>query len=103
MNLVAKEYVAARGDDGGALVLSRGAGASHELEDAFLVEPRTTSVAAGMVAAVHADDTERRRRMSSLRTQVMGHDVDRWSSSFLDRLALLGSSAGPIATSGRAA
>ena len=103
MNLVAKEYVAARGDDGGALVLSRGAGASHELEDAFLVEPRTTSVAAGMVAAVHADDTERRRRMSSLREQVMGHDVDRWSSSFLDRLALLGSSAGPIATSGRAA
>lgn len=112
MNLVAKEYVAARGDDGGALVLSRGAGAAHELEGAFLVEPKTASVAAGMAAAVHADDTERRRRMSAMREQVMGHDVTRRSSSFLSRLASLststtpgtpGTPGNPVSAAGRAA
>ena len=89
MNLVAKEYVACRHDNGGALVLSEFAGAAIELKDAILVNPHDTD---GVKNALHAALTlapdEGRRRMRAMRRQVMGHDVDRWARSFLDALGL---------------
>ena len=51
MNLVAKEYVACRHDNGGVLVLSEFAGAAHELKDAMLVNPHDTD---GVKNALHA-------------------------------------------------
>jgi len=89
MNLVAKEYVACRHDNGGALVLSEFAGAALELKDALLVNPHDIDgVKNALLAAVTMDRDEGRRRMRSLRRQVLGHDVDRWARTFLDALGL---------------
>jgi trehalose 6-phosphate synthase len=89
MNLVAKEYVACRHDNGGVLVLSEFAGAALELKDALLVNPHDTD---GVKNALHAALTigrdEGRRRMRALRRQVLSHDVDRWARTFLDALGL---------------
>jgi trehalose 6-phosphate synthase len=87
MNLVAKEYVASRVDEAGALVLSEFAGAAHELRDAHIVNPHDLdSLCAGIEAAVTSDITEHRRRMRSLQRVVLRHDVHHWAASFLDRL-----------------
>jgi trehalose 6-phosphate synthase len=87
MNLVAKEYVAARYDEGGALVLSEFAGAAHELPDAYLVNPYD---AVGLKAAIMKATTdppdERRRRMHAMRAQVFTHDVHAWAKGFIDEL-----------------
>jgi trehalose 6-phosphate synthase len=89
MNLVAKEYVACRHDEGGALVLSEFAGAAYELKDALLVNPHDTDgVKNALYAALKLAPEEGRRRMRALRRQVLGHDVDRWARSFLDALGL---------------
>ena len=91
MNLVAKEYVAARADLGGALVLSEFTGAAAELDDAYLLNPYDDrSVDAAIEAAVTDDADVRRKRMEALHRQVMENDVDRWSQSFLDALAEVG-------------
>jgi trehalose 6-phosphate synthase len=88
MNLVAKEYVACRGDLGGALVLSEFTGAAAELRQAYLVNPHDLEgVKDAIEAALNQSDEEGRRRMRALRRQVLAHDVDRWARSFLDALA----------------
>ncbi|BBX63658.1 trehalose-phosphate synthase [Mycobacterium saskatchewanense] len=88
MNLVAKEYVACRSDLGGALVLSEFTGAAAELRTAYLVNPHDTEgVKDAIEAALNQTEEEGRRRMRSLRRQVLAHDVDRWARSFLDALA----------------
>jgi trehalose 6-phosphate synthase len=88
MNLVAKEYVACRSDLGGALVLSEFTGAAAELRAAYLVNPHDTEgVKDAIEAALGQTVEEGRRRMRSLRRQVLAHDVDRWARSFLDALA----------------
>ncbi|HEY0637239.1 MAG TPA: trehalose-6-phosphate synthase [Pseudonocardiaceae bacterium] len=89
MNLVCKEYVACRHDLGGALVLSEFAGAAGELTSAFLVNPYDIEgVKDAMAAALTIDPEEGRRRMRSLRRQVLTHDVDRWARTFLDVLGV---------------
>jgi trehalose 6-phosphate synthase len=88
MNLVAKEYVACRGDLGGALVLSEFTGAAAELKQAYLVNPHDLEgVKSAIEAALNQPVEEGRRRMRALRRQVLAHDVDRWARSFLDALA----------------
>lgn len=87
MNLVAKEYVACRNDLGGALVLSEFTGAAAELRQAYLVNPHDLEGVKDMIeAALNQTAEEGRRRMRSLRRQVLAHDVDRWARSFLDAL-----------------
>jgi trehalose 6-phosphate synthase/phosphatase len=87
MNLVAKEFVAARPDGDGVLVLSEFAGAAAELAEAVAVNPYDVE---GMAEALHAalimPEEERRTRMASLRDRVMTHDVHRWATSFVTRL-----------------
>lgn len=88
MNLVAKEYVACRNDLGGALVLSEFTGAAAELRQAYLVNPHDLEGVKDVIeAALNQTAEEGRRRMRSLRRQVLAHDVDRWARSFLDALA----------------
>ncbi|BBY13425.1 alpha,alpha-trehalose-phosphate synthase (UDP-forming) [Mycobacterium marseillense] len=88
MNLVAKEYVACRSDLGGALVLSEFTGAAAELRQAYLVNPHDLEgVKDAIEAALNQSAEDGRRRMRSLRRQVLAHDVDRWARSFLDALA----------------
>jgi trehalose 6-phosphate synthase len=87
MNLVCKEYVACRHDLGGALVLSEFAGAAAELTSAFLVNPYDLDGTKTAVrSALDIDEVEGRRRMRTLRRQVLTRDVDRWARSFLGTL-----------------
>jgi trehalose 6-phosphate synthase len=89
MNLVAKEYVACRHDDGGVLVLSEFTGAARELTSALLVNPHDTDgVKAAIAQALEMPEAEARKRMKALRRQVLRHDVDAWARSFLNALGL---------------
>ncbi|WP_297733817.1 trehalose-6-phosphate synthase [Nocardioides sp.] len=88
MNLVAKEYVACRYDDDGALVLSEFAGAAHELRQAYLVNPYDINgMKASLMEAYHAPPKETTRRMRAMRKQVVDNDVSAWAKSFLSALA----------------
>ncbi|GGJ93618.1 trehalose-6-phosphate synthase [Pilimelia anulata] len=87
MNLVAKEYIAARGDLGGALVLSEFAGAASELKQAFLCNPHDPEgVKDALRRAVTVDGVEARRRMRIMQRHLRNHDVERWAKSFLTEL-----------------
>ena len=88
MNLVAKEYVACRFDDDGALVLSEFAGAADELRQAYLVNPYDINgMKATMLEAYRAQPKERTRRMRAMRKTVSENDVAHWASTFLDELS----------------
>jgi len=87
MNLVAKEYIAARSDQQGALVLSEFTGAADELSGALLVNPHDIDELKAVIEqAARMDPKEQRRRMRRLRRKVMADDVAKWSSSFLHTL-----------------
>jgi alpha,alpha-trehalose-phosphate synthase [UDP-forming] len=89
MNLVAKEYVACRYDETGALVLSEFTGAADEFTGgAFLVNPHDIDgVKDAIVRAVTISPGEARRRMRLMRRRVREHDVAYWAESFLGTLA----------------
>jgi trehalose 6-phosphate synthase len=88
MNLVAKEFVAARGDGQGVLVLSEFAGAACELTDAVIVNPfDPDGLADGLYAALTMPADEQRRRMRRMRRQVGGHNVYRWAGTILTEVA----------------
>ncbi|WP_407940172.1 alpha,alpha-trehalose-phosphate synthase (UDP-forming) [Nocardioides acrostichi] len=87
MNLVAKEYVATRYEDDGALVLSEFAGAADELRQAWLVNPYDINgMKAALLEAYRADDRETTRRMRAMRRQVTQHDVVAWAEAFMTSL-----------------
>jgi len=87
MNLVAKEYVAARVDNGGALVRSEFAGAAAELRQAFLCNPHDLDgVKELLMRAVKIDPTDGVRRMRAMRRYLRTHDVQAWAESFLTAL-----------------
>jgi len=89
MNLVAKEYVAARADSGGALVLSEFAGAATELRQAFLCNPHDPDgVKETLLRAVQVEPTEARRRIRIMQRHLRTHDVDHWARSFLNELGV---------------
>jgi trehalose 6-phosphate synthase len=89
MNLVAKEYVSARVDERGALVLSEFAGAAEELTDSFLVNPYDTEGLKDRIeAAVRMDEDEEKRRMVAMRHQVQHNDLAAWAKAFLALLAM---------------
>lgn len=84
MNLVAKEFVAARDDHGGVLILSTFAGASRELIEALLVNPYDISeTAAAIRMALRMDRDERRERMRLMRRTVKENNVYRWAGRML--------------------
>ena len=84
MNLVAKEYVAARSDERGVLVLSEFTGAADELAGSVFVNPHDIDqMKDRFVAAVEMDYREQRKRMRRLRRRVLEDDVEKWSQSFL--------------------
>jgi trehalose 6-phosphate synthase len=84
MNLVAKEYVAAKTDGDGVLILSEFAGAARELAEALLINPYDTEQFADAIhEALIMSPDERRRRMKNMQTLVEEHNVYRWAASFL--------------------
>jgi trehalose 6-phosphate synthase len=87
MNLVAKEYVAARVDNGGALLLSEFTGAALELHEAYLINPHDVdSLKDTLVRALEATPAENRARMRAMRRHVRAHDVRAWARSYLRSL-----------------
>ncbi|MEV8515953.1 trehalose-6-phosphate synthase [Dactylosporangium sp. NPDC051484] len=87
MNLVAKEYVGARADGGGAIVLSEFAGAAAELRQAFLCNPHDLDgVKDALMRAIHVDPVEGRKRMHAMHSHLRAHDVRSWADAFLDAL-----------------
>jgi trehalose-6-phosphate synthase/HAMP domain-containing protein len=88
MNLVAKEFVSVRDDEDGTLILSRFAGASHELRDALIVNPYDLAgMAEAVRAALEMPPEERRARMIRMRHSVVDHNIYRWAGLLLSELA----------------
>jgi trehalose 6-phosphate synthase len=84
MNLVAKEFVAAREDEQGVLVLSRFTGAARELTEALVVNPYDLDEAsAALAAALGMSPDEQRTRMRAMRMFVAEFNVYRWAGRML--------------------
>jgi trehalose 6-phosphate synthase/phosphatase len=87
MNLVAHEYVASQLDNHGALVLSEFAGAASYLDGAILVNPYDMeAIADALQGALSMPRDEQRKRMKTMRRQVLKLDVHRWADSYLAQL-----------------
>ncbi|VTS04196.1 alpha,alpha-trehalose-phosphate synthase (UDP-forming) [Tuwongella immobilis] len=87
MNLVAKEYVSARSDEQGALILSNFTGASRELTDAILVNPfDVQEVATAFHEALSMPSEEQRRRMRRMRKTVSENNIYRWAGRLLSEV-----------------
>lgn len=87
MNLVAKEFIAARDDDDGVLVLSEFAGASSELHEALMVNPYDIcQMARTFYTAASMPRPERRSRMHALRKRVIHFRTSDWAEAFLSEL-----------------
>jgi len=84
MNLVAKEFVAARDDEQGVLILSQFTGAARELSESLIVNPYDIEQsAAAMHLALTMSPEEQRARMRSMRTLVQEFNVFRWAGRML--------------------
>ncbi|MDM4773000.1 trehalose-6-phosphate synthase [Solimonas sp. SE-A11] len=84
MNLVAKEYLAARSDERGVLILSKFAGAAHELTEALQVNPYDIEEASGALStALHMPPQEQAARLRVMRSLVAEFNVYRWAGRML--------------------
>ncbi len=91
MNLVAKEFAAARNDELGVLVLSNFTGASRDLKGALLVNPYSAEeTSAALHTALMMPKTEQRRRMRQMREAVRSYNIYRWAAEFIKTLTSLG-------------
>jgi trehalose 6-phosphate synthase len=90
MNLVAKEFVAARTDEQGVLVLSQFAGAARELTEALRINPYALDeVAQAYHLALTMPAEEQRRRMCRMRQQVADNNIYRWAGMLLSEAGKL--------------
>jgi trehalose 6-phosphate synthase len=97
MNLVAKEFVAAREDGAGALVLSEFAGAAAELREAFLVNPHDLDgLKQTLLQAMEAPEEDLRARMTAMRSHLAAHDILAWARAYLTALDDTGTLAGRL-------
>lgn len=89
MNLVAKEFIAARSDNAGVLVLSEFTGAADELGAAILVNPHDIDgLKAALLHASSMTAEEKKKAMVTLRKHVKTHNVARWATTFLSDLTV---------------
>jgi trehalose 6-phosphate synthase len=90
MNLVAKEFVAARDDRQGVLVLSRFTGAARELVDAVLINPYAVDeFAEGLYRALTMPVEEQEQRMQRMQEQIHDNNVYRWAGMLLSEAGRL--------------
>jgi len=96
MNLVAKEFVAARDDLRGVLVLSQFTGAARELGDAVLINPYAVDeFAEGLRTALTMAPEEQEQRMRRMRQQVGDNNIYRWAGMLLSEAGKLAGAAQP--------
>jgi trehalose-6-phosphate synthase len=87
---VCKEFVAARDDERGVLILSRFAGAAREMPEALVVNPyHVEETADALHQALTMPPAEQRERMGSLRSTVQEFNVYRWAGRMLADAARL--------------
>lgn len=88
MNLVAKEFVATRNNNDGALILSRFAGASQELHGAIVVNPYDIEKSADAIKlALEMTTEEQEQRMKQMRQVIVGHNIYSWAANLLRTMA----------------
>ena len=88
MNLVAKEYIAARDDEQGALILSQFTGASRELRDAIIVNPYDVEqMGEAIRSALEMEPGERHNRMVQMRRTVKENNIYRWAGNLITELS----------------
>lgn len=91
MNLVAKEFVAARSDEAGVLVLSQFTGAARDLKEALIINPYSAEETADAIhKALNMPLSEQRRRMKKMRDSVKNYNVYRWAAEFIKAVSGLG-------------
>ena len=87
MNLVAKEFLAARSDERGVLVLSQFTGAARELRDALLVNPYDIDqTAEALRVALEMEPEEKQLRMQRMRKVIREHNIYRWAGMLVSEL-----------------
>src|SRR5579863_4779802 len=90
MNLVAKEFLAARHDEHGVLVLSCFTGAARELQDALIVNPYDVDQTAEAIRmALEMSPEEAQERMHRMRKVVRENNVYRWAGNLIGELCEL--------------
>jgi trehalose 6-phosphate synthase len=84
MNLVAKEYVAARNDENGVLILSKFTGAVRDLKGAIVVNPYSAEETSEAInTALNMPLPEQHKRMKKMRESVKSYNIYRWSAEFI--------------------
>jgi len=87
MNLVAKEYLAAKSDLKGVLIISELAGVARELGEAIIVHPNDTmEIIEGIKTALAMPEKEQKEKNKIMRERLQRYDVMRWVEDFMDRL-----------------
>ena len=87
MNLVAKEFIAARDDEQGALILSQFTGASRELKDALIVNPYDVGqMSEALKQALEMPDKEQAERMKRMRDIIKDNNIYRWAGELVGQL-----------------
>lgn len=87
MNLVAKEYIACRGDETGVLILSEMTGASQEMGESLLINPNDyNKVADTLKQAIEMPKEEQITRNKALQKRLKRYNVERWAKDFMDTL-----------------
>ncbi len=90
MNLVAKEFLAARSDEQGVLILSQFTGAARELRDALIVNPYDTEqTAESLRFALEMPAGERQARMQRMRKNIKENNVYGWAANLISELSAL--------------
>jgi trehalose 6-phosphate synthase/phosphatase len=87
MNLIAKEYLAARRDDTGVLILSETAGAVHELGEALVINPNDIqAIAQAIHSGLEVDREEQKRRNVAMKRRLARYNVRFWAKDFIAKL-----------------
>ncbi|MCI1785687.1 MAG: bifunctional alpha,alpha-trehalose-phosphate synthase (UDP-forming)/trehalose-phosphatase [Bacteroidales bacterium] len=87
MNLVSKEYIAAKGDNPGVLILSEMAGSAIELQDAIIINPNDIrQIENAIVQAVIMPEDEQKRRIRNMQAILSKQTVEKWASDFIKKL-----------------
>jgi len=88
MNLVAKEFISARDEESGVLILSQFTGASRELRDALIVNPYDIEDMADAIRkALEMDPVEQKARMRSMRQALKNRNIYYWAADLITALA----------------
>lgn len=86
MNLIAKEYVMSRVDKQGLLILSRHAGAAHELKQALLINPNPQEIADALKQSITMPTAEKITRNAQMQAYLSDHTIIDWANKFITDL-----------------